>query len=51
MVQKTEGKKISKAKGLFSRLFEKLDKKMEEKTKSQACCCKPTGKDKSSCCG
>lgn len=49
-MQKAEGRKISKAKQLFSRLFEKLDKKMEEKAKSQPCCCKPAGKEKDSCC-
>jgi len=50
MIKKVEGRKISKAKQLFSRLFAKLDKKMEEKAKSQACCCKPAGKEKNSCC-
>ena len=37
-------------KGFLARLIEKLDKKMEEKAKSQSCC---TGKDKSkdeTCC-
>ncbi len=50
MIKKTEGEKINKVTGLFSRLLEKLDKKMEEKAKSQDCCCKPTGKGKNSCC-
>jgi hypothetical protein len=50
MVKKAEGKKTNKATQFFSRLFEKLDKKMEEKAKSQACCGKPTGKEKDSCC-
>ena len=50
MIQKPEGRKISKAKHLLSRLFAKLDKKMEEKAKSQDCCCKPTGKGKNPCC-
>ncbi len=50
MIKKTEGKKINKVKQLFSHLFERLDKKMEEKAKSQSCCCKPTGKENNSCC-
>jgi len=50
MIQKTEGKKVNKIKQLFLRLLEKLDRKMEEKAKSQDCCCKPTGKGKNSCC-
>lgn len=50
MIKKTESKKIGKVKQLFSRLWEKLDRKMEEKAKAQACCCKPSGKEKNSCC-
>jgi len=51
-MQNAEGKNTGKVRQLFSRLFAKLDKKMEEKAKSQPCCCKPTGKDKgkNSCC-
>ena len=50
MIKKTEGKRISKVRQLFSSFFEKLDKKMEEKAKSQDCCCKSAGKGKNSCC-
>jgi len=42
-----EGKKSKK--GFFSGMFEKLDRKMEEKAKSQACC-KPSDKGGSVCC-
>ena len=42
-----EGKKAKK--GFFSGMFEKLDKKMEEKAKTQPCC-KPSDKGGSSCC-
>jgi len=37
-------------KGFFSRMFDKLDKKMEEKAKSSPCCCKPTDKGNKTCC-
>jgi len=37
-------------KGFFCRMFEKLDKKMEEKAKSGPCCSKPSDKGGSSCC-
>ncbi len=41
--------KQEKKKGFIARLIEKLDKKMEEKSKSAGCC--STSKDKgSSCC-
>ena len=50
MIKKTEGRKINKVKQFFTRLFEQLDKKMEEKAKSQPCCCKPSDKEKNSCC-
>lgn len=36
-------------KGFFSKMFEKIDKKMEEKAKSGTCC-KPSGKGGNSCC-
>jgi len=48
MVDKPEEKKTKK--GFFSRMFEKLDKKMEEKAKSKSCCCKPSDKGGNSCC-
>lgn len=47
MKNETEEKKTKK--GFFSRMFEKLDKKIEEKVKSQSCC-KPSDKGGSSCC-
>lgn len=37
MKDKTEDKKTKK--GFFSRMIEKFDKKMEEKSKSKSCCC------------
>ncbi len=43
--------KINKpGKGFFGRLFEKLDKNMEEKAKSAPCCCSKQKKDGNSCC-
>ena len=48
MKDKAEEKKTKK--GFFSRMFEKLDKKMEEKSKSGSCCRKPSDKGGSSCC-
>jgi len=48
----TDNKKTADKKGFFARLFESLDKKMEEKSKDGCCCCAPKSKDdkKSSCC-
>jgi len=38
-------------KGFFARIFDKLDKKMEEKAKSGSCCGKGDDrKEKKSCC-
>lgn len=46
---KTEEKNSEK--GFFAKLFDKLDKKMQEKAKSGSCCCKGDNKeDKKSCC-
>ena len=43
-------KEMRSKKGFFTRLFEKIDKKMEEKAKS-GCCCNSNDKgDKKSCC-
>ncbi len=42
--------KDGKKKSFFARLFDKLDKKMEEKAKSSPCCCKPSDKGDGSCC-
>jgi hypothetical protein len=48
MEGKPEEKKSKK--GIFSRMFDKLDKLMEEKSKSSSCCCKPSNKENKSCC-
>jgi len=48
MEGKPEEKKSKK--GFFSRMFDKLDKLMEEKSKSSSCCCKPSDKENKSCC-
>ena len=49
MESKPEGKKPKK--GFFARLFDKLDKKIEEKAKAGSCCCKSDGSEgKKSCC-
>ena len=38
-------------KGFFAKLFDKLDKKIEEKAKSSPCCCKGDSQEgKKSCC-
>ena len=42
--------KENKKKSFFGRLFDKLDKKLEEKAKSQPCCSKPSDKGGKSCC-
>lgn len=42
--------KENKKRSFFARLFDKLDKKMEEKAKSSPCCCKPSDKGGNSCC-
>jgi hypothetical protein len=44
-----EKKKGGKIKNFFKGLSEKLDKKMKEKAQS-SCCCKPSDKDKNTCC-
>lgn len=41
--------KENKKKSFFARLFDRLDKKMEKKAKSQPCC-KPSDKGGNSCC-
>jgi hypothetical protein len=46
-----ENVKQDKKKGFFSRMIEKLDKKMEEKAKKPSCCGGGPNKEKgSSCC-
>lgn len=44
-----EEKKNGRIKNFLKKLTEKLDKKMKEKAKA-SCCCKPSDKDKNSCC-
>ena len=46
MKENNEGKE--KKKGFLAEMFEKLDKKMEEKAKENKCCCS-SDKDKSCC--
>ncbi|MFH0984736.1 MAG: hypothetical protein V1882_04295 [Candidatus Omnitrophota bacterium] len=53
-MENTNSKK-EKKKGFFAKLFEKIDKKLEDKAKKSGCCCAPS-KDKKdsdgdSCCG
>lgn len=40
----------NKKESFFAKVFEKLDKKMEKKAKSRACCSSSSGKEKNSCC-
>jgi len=48
-MEKQESKKEEKKKGIFGRMMEKLDKKIEEKSKKSPCC--GSDKDKGpSCC-
>ncbi|MCB1194694.1 hypothetical protein KDK77_00790 [bacterium] len=47
---KKEASELQKSKGLFRRILDFLDKKMEQKSK-QSCCCKDKTKSGgSSCC-
>lgn len=50
MADNKNNAKETKKKSFFARMFEKLDKKMEEKAKSGSCCCKPSDKKDGSCC-
>ncbi len=50
MVQEAKAKKPNKIKQLFSQLINKIDRSMEEKAKSQSCCCKLSDKEGKSCC-
>ena len=43
--------KEEKKKGFFARLLEKIDKKLEEKSKKTGCGCQPGGNKEGSCCG
>jgi len=45
-----ENSEKPKKKSFIAMLFEKLDKRMEEKAKSKPCCCKPEDKEGKSCC-
>lgn len=42
--------KKEKKKGFFGKLIEKLDKKLEEKSKEQSCCSPSDKKNGKSCC-
>lgn len=50
MKEKVDNGKDAKKESFFAGLFRKLDKKMEEKARSQPCCCKPSDKKGDSCC-
>ncbi|MDD5518953.1 MAG: hypothetical protein PHV98_06355 [Candidatus Omnitrophica bacterium] len=50
MIQKADDKNEPKKKCFFARMFEKLDKKMEEKARAKGCCCRPSDKGNDSCC-
>lgn len=43
--------KQEKKQGFFANLLEKLDKRLEEKSKKAGCCCQPKEGKKDSCCG
>jgi len=48
---KDKNQESKPAKGFFSRILDRLDKKMEEKAKSSSCCCKSSDKSGGkSCC-
>lgn len=51
MSNENKKKEVKVKKGLLSKIMDKLDKKLEKKSKQQSCCC--GGKDKkgkNSCC-
>ncbi|MFA5275663.1 MAG: hypothetical protein WC417_02080 [Candidatus Omnitrophota bacterium] len=50
MNKNNEIKKTGKIRVFFGKLFEKLDKEMQEKANAKPCCCKPSDKAKNSCC-
>ena len=50
MSQEIKSEKKGRVKKFFSRWFQKLDKKMEEKAKSSGCCCDNTKSEGRSCC-
>lgn len=49
MDKEVNTKKGNKAKGFFTRLIEKIDKKMEEKAKKNPCSCSPKDRNNSCC--
>lgn len=49
MIKNTENNS-NKAKGFFGRMIEKLDKKLEEKSKKTSCCSSKDKEKGSSCC-
>ena len=48
MKEKNDQKQIKR--GFLARMIDKLDKKMQEKTKSGSCCSGKGNKGKNSCC-
>jgi len=50
MKENKEVKKLGKVKSFLKGIAEKLDKKMQEKSKSPSCCCNPKSSKDSSCC-
>jgi hypothetical protein len=50
MKENAKTRKSAAFKTFFKGLVEKMDKKMKEKAGSGCCCCRPSDKDKKSCC-
>ena len=50
MTEQSSGNTPPKRKGVLARLLETLDRKLAEKAKTQPCCAKSKGPQKSSCC-
>jgi|GEM_PF-554303 len=50
MNEKAENKNEPKKKCFIGRLFETLDRKMEEKARAKGCCCRPSDKRNDPCC-
>ena len=50
MNEKADNKNEPKKKCFISRLFETLDRKMEEKARAKGCCCRPSDKRNDPCC-
>lgn len=50
MEKNNEVKKSGKVKSFLKGIAEKLDKKMQEKSKNSSCCCNPKSSKDSSCC-